>query len=83
MVTRVISNKADAPGLAVAESNAIPTAVFQRADYESNEAHEAVILEDLLVDEPDFICLAGYVRVLSGADGAVIHDLIGAQAGSG
>ena len=65
LVTRVISNKADAPGLAVAESNAIPTAVFQRADYESNEAHEAAILEDLLVDEPDFICLAGYMRVLS------------------
>ncbi|MCF6370566.1 phosphoribosylglycinamide formyltransferase [Rhizobium halophilum] len=62
----VISDKASAGGLAKAEALAIPTQVFERKDYASKEEHEAAILAALDDIAPDVICLAGYMRLLSG-----------------
>jgi phosphoribosylglycinamide formyltransferase 1 len=64
-VVAVISDKADAGGLAKAEALGIATHVFMRKDYDSKAAHEAAILARLAEIKPDLICLAGYMRLLS------------------
>lgn len=66
-VVGVISDKADAGGLAKAAAEGIATFAFLRKDYASKDAHEAAILAALDELSPDIICLAGYMRLLSGA----------------
>lgn len=64
-IVAVISDKADAGGLAKAQGMGIATFAFQRRDYDSKTAHEAAILAKLAELAPDIICLAGYMRLLS------------------
>ena len=66
-IVAVFSDKAEAGGLAKAEALGIPTRTFLRKDYASKEAHEMAILDALDALSPDLICLAGYMRLLSGA----------------
>jgi phosphoribosylglycinamide formyltransferase-1 len=66
-IVGVISDKADAGGLAKAAALGIPTFSFTRKDYDSKDAHEAAILSALESLSPDIICLAGYMRLLSAA----------------
>ena len=65
-IVAVISDKAEAGGLAKAASMGIATFAFQRRDFDSKAAHEAAILAKLAEIAPDIICLAGYMRLLSG-----------------
>jgi len=64
-IVSVFSDKLDAGGLAKAQAAGIATQVFSRKDYASKEAHEDAILEALALLNPDVICLAGYMRLLS------------------
>lgn len=64
-IISVFSDKSDAGGLAKAQAAGIPTQVFTRKDYASKEAHEDAILEALAALNPDIICLAGYMRLLT------------------
>ena len=64
-IVSVISNRSDAPGLALARSADLETHAINHRDYPSREAHEAEVLRILANANPDFICLAGYMRVLS------------------
>ena len=66
-IVGVISDKADAGGLAKAAAEGIATFAFVRKDYASKDAHEAAILAALAELSPDIICLSGYMRLLSGA----------------
>ena len=65
-IVAVFSDKAEAGGLAKAQGAGIATQVFKRKDYASKDAHEDAILEALAALKPDIICLAGYMRLLSG-----------------
>ena len=65
-IVSVISDKADAGGLAKAQAAGIATQVFTRKDYASKDAHEDAILGALAALNPDIVCLAGYMRLLSG-----------------
>lgn len=65
-IVAVFSDKAEAGGLAKAESAGIPTQVFKRKDFASKDEHESAILAALAALAPDIICLAGYMRLLSG-----------------
>lgn len=65
-IVAVFSDKAEAGGLAKAEALGIPARSFLRRDFSSKEAHEAAILAALDALSPDLICLAGYMRLLSG-----------------
>ena len=65
-IVAVFSDKAEAGGLAKAEALGIPTRVFERKAYGSKAEHEAAILAALAEIGPDLICLAGYMRLLSG-----------------
>ncbi len=64
-IIAVISDKADAGGLAKATALGIATFSFVRKDYDSKDAHEAAILATLKNLSPDIICLAGYMRLLT------------------
>jgi phosphoribosylglycinamide formyltransferase-1 len=66
-IVAVISDKAEAGGLAKAAALGIKTLSFVRKDYDSKDAHEAAILSALESLAPDIICLAGYMRLLSAA----------------
>jgi phosphoribosylglycinamide formyltransferase-1 len=63
--TAVIADKKTAGGLAKAEANGIRTAAFERKDFGSKTEHEQAILDLLEELQPDVICLAGYMRLLS------------------
>lgn len=65
-VVAVISDKASAGGLAKAAERGIATFAFERRDYASKAEHEAAILAALETLSPDIVCLAGYMRLLSG-----------------
>lgn len=65
-VVAVFSDKAEAGGLAKAKAAGIATQVFKRKDFASKDEHEDAILEALAALKPDIICLAGYMRLLSG-----------------
>jgi phosphoribosylglycinamide formyltransferase-1 len=62
----VISDKASAGGLEKARAFGIPTLVFERKTYASKAEHEGAILAALGEIAPDIICLAGYMRLISG-----------------
>lgn len=62
----VFSDKPSAGGIAKAQALGIATHVFERKGYASKAEHEAAILAALDEVAPDFVCLAGYMRLLSG-----------------
>jgi len=62
----VLSNVADAPGLAVAAERGIRTeAVPHRPHAGNREAHERAIDAVLIRERIDLVCLAGYMRLLT------------------
>ncbi|AHG44794.1 phosphoribosylglycinamide formyltransferase [Rhizobium leguminosarum bv. trifolii CB782] len=64
-IVGVVSDKADAGGLAKAAAEGIATFAFPRKDYDSKDAHEAAIFSALDTLSPDILCLAGYMRLLT------------------
>ncbi len=60
----VISNVADAAGLAVARELGLPTAVFVSKGRKRAE-HDADVADCLRSHQVDLVCLAGYMRLLS------------------
>lgn len=62
----VLSNMPGAGGLAKAEAMGIATAVVDHRPFGKNrEAFEAALIETLDAAEPDIICLAGFMRILT------------------
>ncbi len=61
----VISNRADAPGIARANEWGYRTFVFDNRKYPNRESHEADVLKALDDAKPDYVVLAGYMRLLS------------------
>ena len=61
----VISDQSQAEGLIYAQNAGIKTAQFMRSDFTSKAMHEAAIQEKLNSEDIEFICLAGYMRLLS------------------
>lgn len=64
-IVTVISNKADAGGLAVAREAGIPTGVVSHRDYPSREAFDAELDAALRRAGVELICSAGFMRILS------------------
>lgn len=60
----VISDHADAPGLAIAHERGIKTLAIEKRGRKRQE-HEQEIVSVLRDERVDLICLAGYMRVLS------------------
>ena len=64
-IAAVISNRADAQGLAFAEQHGIPTAVVVSKQYPSRELFDAALQEQIEKFSPDLVVLAGFMRILT------------------
>ena len=62
----VMSNDAEAGGLKKAAAQGIPTAAIDHRPFKGDRAaFEAELIKPLLEAEPDIVCLAGFMRVLT------------------
>lgn len=64
-IVAVISNRGDAGGIARAREWGLPAHVIDNRDYPNRAAHEAEVLRVLEGARPDYVVLAGYMRLLS------------------
>lgn len=64
-IALVLSNKPDAPGLAAAKAQGIATAAVDHKIYAGREAFEGSLQKMLEAHRIDFICLAGFMRILT------------------
>jgi phosphoribosylglycinamide formyltransferase-1 len=64
-VAAVISNKADAGGLAFANEHGIPTAVVSHRDHHDRASFDAALAQVIDGFQPDFVILAGFMRILT------------------
>jgi phosphoribosylglycinamide formyltransferase-1 len=64
-IAAVISNKAEAEGLAFAQSQGIPTVVVPSKDFASRAEFDAVLLAAIDQFSPDLVVLAGFLRILT------------------
>ncbi len=66
-IVAVLSDVAEAPGLAAARRLGLPAVAVPRRGEPSRQAHEEKVLAALAAARPDWLCLAGYMRLLSPA----------------
>lgn len=64
-IALVLSNRADAAGLAFAAERGIETVVLSHRDYADRLAFDAALDAQLRVTGIDIICLAGFMRLLT------------------
>jgi phosphoribosylglycinamide formyltransferase 1 len=64
-IAAVVSNRPDAPGLAFAVAQGIPTAVIEHGGYADREAFDAALAGIIDSFSPDLVALAGFMRVLT------------------
>jgi phosphoribosylglycinamide formyltransferase 1 len=64
-IVGVVSDQAEAAGLALARSNKIPTRILPRQDFRGKVEHDQAIHAALVSFGADIVCLAGYMRLLT------------------
>jgi phosphoribosylglycinamide formyltransferase-1 len=64
-IVLVISNKAEAPGVALAREMGVPVMVIPHVNFESREAFDAEIDAALTAADVDIVCEAGFMRIHS------------------
>ena len=64
-VVLVVSNRPGAGGLARAEAAGVPARVVDHRAFEGREAFDAALDAALREAAPDYVCLAGFMRVLT------------------
>ena len=64
-VKAVVSDKADAGGLAIAESLNIPTLILSPRQFASRDTYDAALADLVASRAPRLIVLAGFMRILS------------------
>jgi phosphoribosylglycinamide formyltransferase-1 len=67
VVSAVISNRADAPGLDYARERTIDTIALDAADYPDREAYDHALQGMIDLFNPGLVVLAGFMRILSPA----------------
>jgi phosphoribosylglycinamide formyltransferase-1 len=70
-VVAVISNKADAPGLPLAQALGVATEVLDHRGFESRAAFDAALQARIDAHRPALVVLAGFMRILT--PGFVAH----------
>lgn len=61
----VISNRADAAGLAFAKERGIPVSVVPNKEFSSREAFDTALAAEIDRFSPDLVVLAGFMRILT------------------
>ena len=64
-IAAVISNRADAHGLALAQSLGIATRVVDHKAYPSREAFDTALQQEIDAFSPTLVVLAGFMRILT------------------
>jgi phosphoribosylglycinamide formyltransferase-1 len=64
-IAAVISNRADATGLDIAKKHGIPTAIVSHRDHLDRASFDAALAETIDGFQPDFVVLAGFMRILT------------------
>jgi len=64
-IAAVISNRADAGGLKIAQAHGIPTAVIEHRNYADRDSFDAALAALIDTFHPDFVVLAGFMRILT------------------
>ena len=70
-VAAVVSNRADAQGLRVAQEHGLATGVLDHKAFDSREAFDAALMAEIDRSSPDLVVLAGFMRILT--PGFVAH----------
>lgn len=66
-VAAVIANRADAAGLVWAAEHGIPTAVVPHRSFPDRDSFDAALADAIDAYAPDYVILAGFMRVLTPA----------------
>ena len=61
----VISNRSDAPGLALARAAGLACEVVAHSAHSSREAFDAALMKAVDAHRPDLVLLAGFMRILT------------------
>jgi phosphoribosylglycinamide formyltransferase-1 len=64
-IAAVISNRADAQGLAIAQQHGIATSVVDHRNYADRASFDAVLAKQIDSYQPDLVVLAGFMRILT------------------
>ena len=64
-IAAVISNRPDAAGLQTAAAAGIRTHLINHRDFASREAFDAALANSIDSYQPDFVVLAGFMRILT------------------
>ena len=75
-IVAVISNRSDAPGIVLARGWGYNAHVLDHRKYADRAAHEEAVQHVLRAAHPDFVVLAGYMRLLSSDFVAAFRDRI-------
>lgn len=73
-IAGVISNRADAGGLARAQAAGIPADVLSHRGFPDRESFDAALLDKVQALAPDLVVLAGFMRILTPV---FVHPLTG------
>lgn len=61
----VLSNRPNAPGLEIASKRGVPVVGLDHKAYSGREAFDAAVHEELVKAGAEWICLAGFMRILT------------------
>ncbi len=64
-IAAVISNRADAEGLAIAQQRGIATRIISHKDFSDRAGFDTELAKIIDTHQPDFIVLAGFMRILT------------------
>jgi phosphoribosylglycinamide formyltransferase-1 len=64
-VSAVISNRADANGLAIAAARRVATRVVEHRAFENRDAFDAALAREIDLFSPRLVALAGFMRILT------------------
>jgi len=64
-IAAIVSNRADAAGLAFAASHGIPSTVVASKAYSDRQAFDAALVSAIDAYTPDLVVLAGFMRILT------------------
>jgi phosphoribosylglycinamide formyltransferase-1 len=64
-VAAVISNRPEAPGLAIAAARGVTTAVIRDKEYGTREGFDAALAAEVAKHAPKAVALAGFMRILT------------------
>lgn len=66
-IRAVVSNRADAAGLAVARGLGVATLAVEHGDFPNRDAFDAALADAIEAHAPDVVALCGFMRVLGSA----------------